>query len=170
MQLGRQCTRQFSLYQRGVGLIEVLISLLIIAIGVLGMVAVHSSSMQFNQSSYIQSQATFLATDMLDRIQANADVAKSSDDYRVELDGLTYNQCVASNYPVSCESSSCSPEQLALYDVKQWKFQLICQIPGTKGAISYSDSGSHRIYTIQLSFPNMGNRVPLSDIVLRGIL
>ncbi|WP_257286032.1 type IV pilus modification protein PilV, partial [Endozoicomonas sp. SESOKO1] len=61
---------------RGVGLIEVLISLLVITIGILGMAGVHSSSLQYNQSAYVQSQATFLATDMLDRIQANSTLAR----------------------------------------------------------------------------------------------
>ncbi|MGB0360324.1 MAG: type IV pilus modification protein PilV [Endozoicomonas sp.] len=154
----------------GVGLVEVIVSLLIIAIGVLGMVGVHSSSLQFNHSSYVQSQATFLAIDMLDRIQANAGIAKNSDSYRTGLDESAYADCAVNNYPDSCEAEKCNPEQLATYDVLQWKFQLACQIPGTKGAISYIDSDGQRVYTILLSFPNMGNRAPLSDIILRGVL
>lgn len=155
---------------RGVGLIEVLISLLIITIGILGMAGVHSSSLQYNQSSYVQSQATFLATDMLDRIQANSSLAKGGTSYQVGLDDLEFSQCIESSYPTNCEAGSCTPQEMAAYDILQWKFQLACQIPGSKGAVTFVDSGDVRTYTIRLSFPDMGSRVPLSDVVLRGIL
>lgn len=172
MRLDKQVTatgsRQY--HNRGVGLIEVLISLLVIGIGILGMAGVHSSSLQYNQSSYLQSQATFLATDMLDRIQANGSLAKSSSNYQVGLNDSEYSQCIQSGYPNTCETGSCTPEEMAAYDILQWKFQLACQVPGSQGSITYQDSGDARTYTIRLSFPDMGNRVPLSDIVLRGIL
>ncbi|WP_066016222.1 type IV pilus modification protein PilV [Endozoicomonas atrinae] len=155
---------------RGVGLVEVLISLLVITIGILGMAGVHSSSLQYNQSSYVQSQATFLATDMLDRIQANNSLARSGTNYQVGLNDLEYSQCIESGYPNNCETGSCSPQEMAAYDILQWKFQLTCQLPGSKGSITYLDSNGVRTYIIRLSFPDMGNRVPLSDVVLRGIL
>ncbi|MGO0308623.1 type IV pilus modification protein PilV [Endozoicomonas acroporae] len=155
---------------RGAGLIEVLISLLVITIGILGMAGVHSSSLQYNQSAYVQSQATFLATDMLDRIQANNSLARSGNSYQAGMNDLEYSQCIDSNYPNSCEAGSCTPQEMAAYDILQWKFQLTCQIPGSKGSITYQDSEGVRTYIIRLSFPDMGNRVPLSDVVLRGIL
>ncbi|WP_419535091.1 type IV pilus modification protein PilV [Endozoicomonas sp.] len=155
---------------RGVGLIEVLISLLVITIGILGMAGVHSSSLQYNQSSYVQSQATFLATDMLDRIQANNSLAKSGTSYQVGLNDLEYSQCIESSYPNNCEAGSCNPQEMAAYDVLQWKFQLACQLPGSQGSISFLDSGNIRTYIIRLSFPDMGDRVPLNDVVLRGVL
>ena len=162
--------RSLRFFVRGAGLIEILVSLLVIAIGVLGMVGVHSSSLQYNQSSYVQSQATLLATDMLDRVQANSRIAKSSSHYRVGFDESIYAQCAAASYPDTCESGSCSPEQLAAYDIQQWKFQLACQLPGSKGGISFEDNAGQRTYTIRLNFPDMGDRVPLNDIVLRGVL
>ncbi len=157
-------------HSRGVGLIEVLISLLIITIGILGMAGVHSSSLQYNQSSYVQSQATFLATDMLDRIQANSSLAKSGTNYQVGLGDLEFSQCIESSYPTHCEAGSCTPQEMATYDILQWKFQLACQIPGSQGAVTFVDSSDVRTYTIRLSFPDMGSRVPLSDVVLRGVL
>ncbi|WP_020581528.1 type IV pilus modification protein PilV [Endozoicomonas elysicola] len=162
--------KNFEKKNRGVGLIEVLISLLIITIGILGMAGVHSSSLQYNQSSYVQSQATFLATDMLDRIQANSSLAKSSANYQVGLGDLEFSQCIESSYPTHCEAGNCTPQEMAFYDILQWKFQLACQIPGSQGAVTFVDSSDVRTYTIRLSFPDMGSRVPLSDVVLRGVL
>lgn len=162
--------KKFDGKNSGAGLIEVLISLLVITIGILGMVNVHRSSLQYNQSSYVQSQATILASDMLDRIQANNHLAESGTNYQVDLNDLEYSQCIESSYPNNCEAGNCNPQEMAAYDIRQWKFQLACQLPGSQGSISYLDSGNVRTYVIHLSFPDMGDRVPLSDIVLRGIL
>lgn len=156
--------------QAGTGLVEVLVSLLVIAVGILGMAGVHSRTLQYNLSSYVQSQATFLASDMLDRIEVNRALAKSGNSYQVGLTEQQFSQCRQSDYPGGCESGSCDPQALAAYDILQWKFQLACQLPGSQGSITYQDSGDARIYTIRLSFPSVGNRVPLGDVVLRGVL
>lgn len=154
----------------GVGLIEVLISLLIIAIGVLGMVAIHNRSLQYNHSAYVYSQATLLAADMLDRIQANSLLAKTSSSYQVNATAYAFSQCLAEEYPNRCERGSCTTTEMAVYDILQWKFQLACQIPGSQGTITYLDSGDLRTYTVRLSFTDRSDRFPLSDVVLRSIL
>ena len=156
--------------QAGVGLIEVLVSLLVIAIGILGMAGLHSRSLQYNQAAYFHSRATFLAGDMLDRIRANSELAKSSNNYQVAANAQRVDDCTDENYPDTCEAGECSPDQLATYDIQQWKFQLACEIPGATAAVSYSDSGDERMYTIRISFPGIGNTAPVSDVLLRGAL
>ncbi|MGB1270710.1 MAG: type IV pilus modification protein PilV [Endozoicomonas sp.] len=166
----RECLSHQSGQSAGVGLIEVLVTLLVIAIGVLGMAGLHSRSLQYQQAAYIQSQATFLASDMLDRIQANRAQARTSNLYQVGLNQSVYSQCLQKDYPDSCETGGCTPEQLAVYDVLQWKFQLTCQLPGSQGSVSYSDSSDGRVYIITLSFPTGSKGVPVSDVVLRSVL
>ena len=156
--------------QHGVGLIEVLISLLIIAIGVLGMVALHNRSLQYNHSAYVHSQATLLAADMLDRIQANSQLAKTGSNYQASATDFAFSQCLAEEYPNRCEAGSCTTAEIAAYDILQWKFQLACQIPGSQGTITYLDSGGLRTYTVRLSFVDASSRFPQSDVVLRSVL
>lgn len=55
----------------GFSLLEVLISILIMAIGLLGIAALQAVSLKTNQSAYQRTQATFLAYDMIDRLRAN---------------------------------------------------------------------------------------------------
>ena len=155
--------------QRGVGLIEVLVSLLVIAIGVLGMAGLQSRSLQHNQAAYLHSRATFLAGDMLDRIRANQTVAKTSDLYQTGLNDDVEN-CDEDEYPSACEAGVCSEQQLAQYDIEQWKFQLACELPQTRAAISYEDNNDNRIYTIQVNFPAGMQGFPISDVRLRGVL
>jgi type IV pilus assembly protein PilV len=57
--------------QTGIGLIEVLVSVLILAIGLLGAAALQLNSLKYTDSSTMSSQASFIAYDMMDRIRAN---------------------------------------------------------------------------------------------------
>lgn len=155
--------------QSGIGLIEVLVSLLIIVIGVLGMAGLQSRGLQLNQAAYLHSRATFLAGDMLDRIRANQTIAKSSDFYQTGL-GDDIESCDENEYPAACETGECTGQQLAQYDIEQWKFQLACELPQTRAAISYEDDNETRIYTIQVNFPVGMQGFPISDVLLRGVL
>ena len=58
--------------QTGMTLIEVLVALLILAIGLLGAAVIQLSALKYTDSSRMTSQASFIAYDMLDRIRANA--------------------------------------------------------------------------------------------------
>ena len=57
--------------QRGFGLIEVLVALLIMAIGLLGTIALQSRAMQAELESYQRVQALILLDDMANRVYAN---------------------------------------------------------------------------------------------------
>ncbi|WOE78758.1 type IV pilus modification protein PilV [Pseudomonas protegens] len=57
--------------QDGMTLIEVLVALLILAVGLLGAAAVQIKALQYTDSSRMSTQASFIAYDMLDRIRAN---------------------------------------------------------------------------------------------------
>ncbi|MBD8616400.1 type IV pilus modification protein PilV [Pseudomonas rhizosphaerae] len=61
--------------QIGVSLIEVLISLLILGIGILGAAALQLNALKYTDSSTMNSQASFIAYDMMDRMRANPDVS-----------------------------------------------------------------------------------------------
>ncbi len=58
--------------QTGMTLIEVLVSVLILAIGLLGAAVIQLNALKYTDSSRMTSQASFIAYDMLDRIRANS--------------------------------------------------------------------------------------------------
>lgn len=66
--------------QQGVALLEVLIVFFVLSIGLLGMAALQLKSIQYSQSSYLRSQATVAANDMLDRLRLNGGVEFASGD------------------------------------------------------------------------------------------
>jgi len=66
--------------QQGVALLEVLIVFFVLSIGLLGMAALQLKSIQYSQSSYMRSQATVAANDMLDRLRLNGGTAFTDTD------------------------------------------------------------------------------------------
>ena len=97
----------------GFSLLEVLVALLVLSVGLLGLAALQTVGLKFNQQSYQRTQAILQAYDMIDRIRANP-VAKANGDYNVVSPGY-----IPPSYS-NCEGTPCSPTQLANYDIALW--------------------------------------------------
>ena len=66
--------QDLSRHQIGMTLIEVLVAVVILAIGLLGTAGIQLNALKYTDSSRMTSQASFIAYDMLDRIRANSAV------------------------------------------------------------------------------------------------
>ncbi|MDZ7663690.1 type IV pilus modification protein PilV [Thiohalophilus sp.] len=125
--------------QSGFTLIEVLVTVLILAIGFLGLAGLQLSALRNNNSAYERSQASILTYDIIDRMRANRDSALNGD-YDTNLtDAPTATDCRGSG-------SNCNTTQLAQYDVNQWKCSLgdwnshaSCQALGMTGKLPKGD-------------------------------
>ncbi|WP_198145886.1 type IV pilus modification protein PilV [Desulfonatronovibrio magnus] len=71
----------------GFSLVEILISLAILAIGLLAIAGLQITSLRSNNSAYLYSQATFASYDIMDRMRANRNHALA-EFYNLELDFL----------------------------------------------------------------------------------
>lgn len=103
---------------KGFGLIEVLVSMLVLGIGILGMVGLQLNAMKLNQTAGVRSQATFLAYDIVDRMRANTSAA------------------LAGSYDISLTSSAPSGDSIAATDLGAWKTALATQLPAGAGSIA----------------------------------
>jgi type IV pilus assembly protein PilV len=70
--------RHSSRRQHGVGLVEVLISIVVLSIGLLGAAALQATSLRNNHSAMQRSVATILAYSMIDAMRANDGAAPAS--------------------------------------------------------------------------------------------
>jgi type IV pilus assembly protein PilV len=79
----------------GFTLLEVLVAVLVLAIGLLGMAGLQMTGMKSNNSAYLRSQASLLAYDITERMRANRNAALSGsyDDCGHE-GGTPYTDCV----------------------------------------------------------------------------
>src|SRR5580704_11197793 len=102
----------------GFTLIEVLVSIVILSIGLLGIAKLMLFSSRSNDSAYLRSQATALAYEILDNMRAN----------RQEAINKTYDTLAATPATPPAKlctgATQCLTNELALYDVYQWKLRL----------------------------------------------
>ncbi|MET0661442.1 MAG: type IV pilus modification protein PilV [Steroidobacteraceae bacterium] len=77
---------QFGSRQRGVTLVEILVTVVLISVGLLGIAALQMASLRGNQEAHVRAQASVLAADILDRIRANS-LSFRAGDYDVDYNG-----------------------------------------------------------------------------------
>ena len=70
MRAGRRVGRWTS-RQRGFTLVEVLVTVIIISIGLLGVAGLQLAAMRSNHSAYLRTQATIAAYDLIDRMRTD---------------------------------------------------------------------------------------------------
>lgn len=108
--------------QGGFTLVEVLVSLLVLSLGLLGLAALQSQSVKSTYSAYLRTQATLYAHDILDRMRANREAARTG----------AYDLDLAATAPV------CDPAAYDLEDCDraQWRAD-VSSLPGGSGSIAY---------------------------------
>ena len=111
----------------GFTLIEVLVSVFILAIGLLGIVSLQYASKQVGYDSLQRSTAAMLAEGLIERLRANPG---DEDEDGVLLTyipaaGRTFKHSDSIPTPPACGSSNCTPENWAQYDLAQWYNELI---------------------------------------------
>lgn len=112
----------------GFSMIEVLVSLLIIVVGVLGMVALQSKAIPFTQDSTQRNTAMMLVDDLVEIIRTS------------NLDCATSNSCIkAPGAGFPAPPSSCIPTPVLLADqIGCWAARASAALPGANGLLSGS--------------------------------
>ncbi len=131
--------------QQGVGLIEVLTSMLVLSIGVLGMISVQSRSVQFNQGAMYESKAAVLANDIMDRIRANPDQASR---YRITL-----GESASQGTDCFGAGANCTESNMADYDVASWRTEIAENLPSGLGeVIEMPGAGGTSIFIVTIQY------------------
>lgn len=127
--------------QRGASMIELLVSILIFAFGMLGLVGLQTRTLSYGQMSLYRSQATALTDDILDRMRADRANAKAGSwdtgttDLAASITGTT---------------------TVAERDLKEWKVEVEALLPTGRGSIVRSDVGGRPIITVTMTWDERG--------------
>jgi type IV pilus assembly protein PilV len=103
----------------GFTFIEALVALIVLSIGLLGVAALQLTSLRSNHSASLRSQATLLASDMVDRMRANRTVALAGA-YDVDFDDVA-------------DDESAQQSQI---DLVRWQVNLANTLPAGRGSIA----------------------------------
>ncbi len=107
---------------RGFTLLEVLVAIAILAVGLLGIAGLMVRGQKASYEAYQRQQALALAQDMLERLRVNPAGATSY------VTGTSDSSSMPGwgNFmsPADCQVMSCTPAQLALFDLSMWDQQL----------------------------------------------
>ena len=107
----------------GFSLIEVLISVVILAIGLLGIAALQVNAIRFNHSAQLRSMAVAQVGNIMDRMQAN----------HAGLESGFYNS--VSGIPSLPSCTDCSASEIALIDVNEWNSLNATLLPSGQGSV-----------------------------------
>jgi len=118
--------------QGGTTLIEVLVSLLVLSVGMLGMAGVQTVSLRNNQSAYFRTQATALSLDMFERLRANIASVEAGD----------FNNVTGEETESCFELVGCTGAQMAKQDIFDWEAEVAAALPGGEAVVCLDSTGN----------------------------
>lgn len=107
--------------QRGVTLLEVLVTILVMSVGLLGLAGLTAASIRNNHGAYHRSQAVWLAHDMADRMRANRHAAQLG------------------QYSIALGAPAPAGSATHQVDLQQWTAAIAQRLPNGRGEIFYRE-------------------------------
>ena len=114
--------------QRGFTLLEVLIAVMLLAVGLLGLAGLQAVSLRNNHSAYLRSQATMLTYDIIDSMRSNRSAAQAAN-YDIAIG-------TAASASPDCMANVCTGSEMATADIATWKQSLASLMPSGDGAVA----------------------------------
>jgi len=134
---------------KGLSLIEILVTVVVLSIGLLGIAATQTLAMGYNHNAYLRSQATMLINELTERMSINLAAVDNNNfvDHADNLGAINTNYamggCGAAPAPLCEAGVNCSPQQLATYDM----YRIACgyNANGNDGIINIFPNGALNI-------------------------
>lgn len=113
--------------QKGFSLLEVLVAFLILSVGLLGVASLQATSIRAGTSSMLRTLSLLSSQEIIERMQANTSAIPS---YASALSGAPTAPTPRCSQQNGAIAAACTPEQLAINDVFEWKQNLAAQFGG----------------------------------------
>lgn len=144
-----RCERRLG--ERGFSMIEVLVTLMVVSLALLGTAGLQAHSMRLNQGGQYRSLAVFLAADLAERMEANR-VGALAGNYELPITtGAAF--LVGTTAPSSaCVSNPCSPVALANFDLSNWQSLVAKSLPQSSWSVVQTTNGARNDFTITIGW------------------
>ncbi len=129
--------------ENGFSLIEVLISILILSVGVLGSIGMLVSAMQSNKEAHNQAVAASFAKELAERMRGNHTVAikTSSTDNPYLFDVTLPPSTTVATPSVNCFTTGCPvAKDTATWDVAEWQQRVQNALPSARAKICFDQA------------------------------
>jgi type IV pilus assembly protein PilV len=131
--------------QAGFSMVEVLISLVLIAVAMFGQIGLQMNALKFGKSGALRSQAVFLANELAERMESNK-TGTIAGAYIVAPGG------VATTAATDCLLAACNSNALAQYDIAEWTTRAVAVLPGASWQVDQTTTGNPSTYVIKVSW------------------
>jgi type IV pilus assembly protein PilV len=142
--------------QAGFTMVEVLVALVVLAIGLLGIAGLLLKSLQSGRTATYRTQAVNLTADLADRIRMN----------RTATNGYAtlFGDLVVA-VPACDTTGGCVDTDLAATDLSRWKATLAQVLPNGQGQVVVTPplgAGEPNNYVITVQWTEVGEQAPVS--------
>jgi type IV pilus assembly protein PilV len=121
--------------QRGFTMVEALVTVLIFAIGLLGVIGLQTLALSSTSISNQRNDATVLALDMADRMRANLGAVRNGAGNGYDVATAALNNCRSTYAGGSTAPVVCTSDQLAADDLYDWLAQIQQTLPSGNGVV-----------------------------------
>lgn len=122
--------------QAGVGMVEILVALLVLAIGVLGYAGLQLTALRGSEVAHARAQATMLARDALERMKVNP----GSDYSTASWPDNSQDAGSAPKNRTTCIANACDSAGMMAWDVTQLAWQAANTLPAGQIQVTSCDA------------------------------
>lgn len=145
-------------YAAGFSMIEILVTLTVTAVALLGAAGLQMRALRTGQSSQARTQAILMASDMAERMEVNKTAAVAG--------SYAYTSGTSIPSPTDCSTTNCSSAQLAQYDLSQWNTQIQALLPqSTSWSVTTSGASNPITYDIIINWTDRRENVTYDSAV-----
>lgn len=118
MSIARTGRRLHARSMRGASLLEVLVAIVVLAIGMLGVAGMQTNALKFNHTASVRTQATYLAYEIADAMRAN------------------FQEAVDGSYDLALNANPPNNATIPAADLTRWRAALTERLPSGTGSIA----------------------------------
>ncbi len=132
--------------QGGFSMLEVLVSLMLIALAMLGQAGLQANALKMSKGASFRIQAVQLANEISERMEANK-TGTIAGQYDVATAAST-----ASTASTDCATAACNSTALSAYDLAQWTSRVVSTLPSGTWQLTRTVTGNPTTYSIVLTW------------------